>query len=371
MASLMKQTRSSGILQGLPLLESASITAHMPGTKRPTVYDIARALDLTPSTISRALNDHPSISDRTKRSVARMSKKMGYQPHRIAAALRNGKSNIIGVIVPVADRNFFASIVRGIEEKANEANYHVIICQTYEDPAKEAAAIDALLNTGVDGIIASLSKRTERLNHFTRVRNKGIPLILFDRTSEELGVSQVVIDDYSASYNAVVHLIEQGCTRIAHFTNVEKISIYKERLRGYQAALLDHGIPFDETLVVESHLQLEDGRSSMRHLLSGKVRPDAVFSSSDLGAMGALQVLKEQNISIPRQVALIGFSNEPFTMFCDPPLTTVDQHCKQMGHSASELFLEQVRAEAHGKFISRKIVLMPELVVRASSVREL
>ena len=337
---------------------------------RTTVYDIARELNLTASTISRALNDHPSISERTKKSVLKMSKKLGYQPHRIAAALRNGRSHIIGVVVPVADRNFFASIVRGIEEKANEANYQVIICQTYEDPAKEEAAIEALLNTRVDGIIASLSKRTERFNHYGKVKDKGIPLILFDRANDYLGVSQVVIDDYSASYNAVCHLIEQGCRRIAHFTNVEKINIYKERLRGYKTALQDFRIPFDEALVVESDMQLEDGRSSMERLLASGHIPDAVFSSSDLGAIGALQVLKEHRIKVPDQVALIGFSNEPFTMFCDPPITSIDQHCKQMGHTASEMFLEQVRAGNNVKFIPKKVVLMPELVIRASSLKK-
>lgn len=341
----------------------------MLNNRRTTVYDIARELNLTASTISRALNNHPSISDRTKKSVIRMSKKLGYQPHRIAAALRNGKSNIIGVIVPVADRNFFASIVRGIEEKANQAHYQVIICQTYEDPVKEAAAIEALLNTGVDGIIASLSKRTEHFNHYGKVRSKGIPLILFDRTNEALEVSHVVIDDYSASYNAVKHLIEQGCKRIAHFTNIEKINIYKERFRGYKTALLDYGLPFEEALVVESDLQLEDGRKSMQTLLSAGTLPDAVFSSSDLGAIGALQVLKENRISIPQQVALVGFSNEPFTMFCDPPLTSIDQHCKRMGHTASEMFLEEIKASGTGKFIPKKVVLMPELIIRQSSLR--
>jgi LacI family transcriptional regulator len=333
------------------------------------VYDIARALNLTASTISRALNDHPRISEQTKKAVIRMSKKLGYQPHRIAAALRNGKSKIIGVIVPVADRNFFASIVRGIEEKANLAHYQVIICQTYEDPAKEEAAIEALLNTRVDGIIASLSKRTEQFNHFSKVKSKGIPLILFDRTNEALGVSHVVIDDYSASYNAVVHLIEQGCKRIAHFTNIEKISIYSERLRGYKTALLDHGLNFEAKLVVESDLQLQDGRKSMLQLLASGEIPDAVFSSSDLGAIGALQVLKEKNIRVPEQVALVGFSNEPFTMFCDPPLTTVDQHCKRMGNIASDIFLDEIENAGSATFIPKKIVLMPELIIRRSSMK--
>lgn len=338
--------------------------------QRTTVYDIARELNLTASTISRALNNHPAISDRTKKLVIRMSERLGYQPHRMAAALRNGKTKIIGVIVPAADRNFFASIVRGIEEKANEAKYQVIICQTYEDPAKEEAAIEALLNTGVDGIIASLSKRTEDFNHYTKVRSKGIPLILFDRTNDLLGVSHVVIDDYTVSYHAVTHLIDQGCKRIAHFTNVEKINIYKERLRGYITALQDHGLPFDARLVVESDLQMEDGRRSMKHLLAQDEMPDAVFSSSDLGAVGALQVLKENNIRVPDQVALVGFSNEPFTMFCDPPLSTVDQRCKQMGNIASEMFLDEVSLTGNIEFIPKKIVLMPELIIRQSSLRK-
>lgn len=335
---------------------------------RTTLYDIARELNLTASTVSRALSDHPRISEQTKQLVNRMSKKLGYQPHRIAAALRNGKSRIIGVIVPVADRNFFASIVRGIEEKANQAQYQVIICQTYEDPLKEEAAIEALLNTRVDGIIASLSKRTEQFNHYGKVKSKGLPLIFFDRANDSLGVSQVVIDDYAASYKAVKHLIDQGCRRIAHFTNVEKINIYKERLRGYKAALVDHGLAFDSTLVVASDLQLEDGRQSMRQLIDGGEIPDGIFSSSDLGAIGALQVLKENRIAVPERVALVGFSNEPFTMFCDPPLTSIDQHCKEMGNIAWEMFWDETRPRTD-PFFPKKIVLMPELIIRKSSMK--
>ena len=335
--------------------------------KRTTVHDIARELSVTASTVSRALNDHPRISESTKKAVIEMAKKLSYQPHRIAAALRNGKSNVIGVIIPVADRNFWASIVRGIEEMANSAEYQVMICQTYEDPLKEAAAINTLLSSRVDGIIASLSKRTSDFNHFIKVKTKGIPLILFDRSNDQLGVSHVVIDDFFAAHKAVEHLIHQGCKRIAHFTNIEKINIYRERYRGYRAALEENGLPFDEQLVVESNLQLEDGRQSMKKLLTLRELPDAVFSSSDLGAMGALQVLKEHDIDVPNQVALVGFSNEPFTMFCDPPITSIDQHCKRMGNIASEMFLEEVKGLQ--KFMPRKIVLTPELIVRESSLR--
>jgi LacI family transcriptional regulator len=337
--------------------------------ERATIHDIARELNITASTVSRALNDHPRISDTTKRSVMEVAEKLSYHPHRIAAALRNGKSRIIGVIIPMADRSFFGSIVRGVEEVANSANYQVMVCQTYEDPRKEAAAVDALLNSRVDGIIASLSKGTQDFTHFQKVKSKGIPLIMFDRASDELEVSHVVIDDYLAAYRAVEHLIQQGCRRIAHFTNIQKINIYKERLRGYKAALEHYGLDFDADLVVESNMQLEDGRNSMLKLLELQQLPDAVFSSSDLGAMGAMQVLKEKNIRIPQEVALVGFSNEPFTMFSDPPLTSVDQHCKRMGNTASEIFLEEVKASPEHKFISKKIVLAPELVIRQSSLR--
>jgi LacI family transcriptional regulator len=302
-------------------------------------------------------------------AVKRVSEKLSYQPHGIAAALRNGRSNIIGVIVPAIDRNFFASIIRGIEEMANEAHYQVMICQTYEDPSREAAAIETLLNSRVDGVIASLSKKSENFSHYRKVKNAGIPLILFDRANDELGVSQVVIDDFTGSYKAVEHLIQQGCKRIAHFTNFEKINIYKERLRGYKAALGDHGLPFDSELVIESDLQLADGRKSMERLLLLPHMPDAVFSSSDLGAIGALQILKEHNIRIPEHVALVGFSNEPFTMFCDPPLTSIDQHCKRMGNITSEIFLQEIKVP-WASVIPRKVVLMPEVIIRESSLKK-
>lgn len=336
--------------------------------EKATIHDIAKKLNVTASTVSRALNDHPRISDATKKLVQKTAKQLNYQPNNIAAALRNGKSYIIGVIVPTADRSFFASVVRGIEEIANNINYKVIICQSYDILEKEILTVDALLSARVDGIIASIGKNTDVFDHYKQVLAKGIPLVLFDRTTEQLEVSQVVIDDYYGSYKVVEHLIQQGCKRIAHFTSPKKVSIYKERLRGYTEALENNGIPFDEKLVIPSDLQLEDGRESMKKLLKMKVRPDAVFSSSDYGAMGAMQVLKESKISIPGEVALAGFSNEPFTSFTDPPLTTVDQFSISMGNITAELFFEQIKANK--KFIPQKVVLKPELIIRESTLKK-
>lgn len=334
-----------------------------------TIHDIAEKLNITASTVSRALNNSPRISEVTKKAVLKAAKQMNYQPNNIAAALRNGKSNIIGIIVPTADRAFFASVIRGIEEVANSLNYKVIISQSNDNYEKEVQTIDALFSARVDGIIASIGKNTEDFSHYKMAQEKGVPLVLFDRTTDELEVSQVLIDDYWGAYKAVEHLIEQGCRRIAHFTNPKKVSVFKERLRGYADALKDHGLPYDEDLVVPSNLQLEDGRASMEKLLKLKELPDAVFSASDFGAMGAMQVLKEHNIKIPQQIALVGFSNDPFTSFTDPPLSTVDQLSITMGRRTAELFFQQLKSSDR-KFVPQKTVLKPELIIRKSSLKK-
>lgn len=340
----------------------------MSKNSRATIHDIAKKLNITASTVSRALNNKPRISENTRKAVLKAAKQLNYQPNNIAAALRNGKSHLIGIVVPTADRSFFASVVRGIEEIANKVHYKVIICQSYDNYEQEVQTVDALISARVDGIIASIGKNTEDFSHFKRAQDRDIPLILFDRVTDELDVSQVMIDDYLGAYKTVEHLIEQGCTRIAHFTSPKKVSIYIERLRGYKAALLDHGLPYDESLVVESNLQLEDGRSSMEQLLKLSTLPDAVFSASDYGAMGAMQVLKERQIKIPQQIALAGFSNEPFTSFTSPPLTTVDQLSITMGNFTAELFFDQLKSEK--KPISQKTVLTPKLIIRGSSLRK-
>ncbi|MFD1003636.1 LacI family DNA-binding transcriptional regulator [Ohtaekwangia kribbensis] len=337
--------------------------------EKATIHDIARKLNITASTVSRALKDHPRISAETKKAVQKAAQKLNYQPNNIAAALRNGKSNIIGIIVPTADRTFFSSVVRGIEEIANTHKYNVMICQTYDNYEKEVSTVEALLNARVDGIIVSHGKETQNFDHFLKVKERGIPIILFDRSNDELEVSNVVIDDFLGAYKATEHLVQQGCKRIAHFTNARKISIFKERLRGYREALLDNGLKFDESLVVDSNLQLEDGRNSMEQLLKRKDIPDGVFSSSAYGVLGAMQVLKEKGFKVPEDVALVGFSNEPFTSFTEPPLSTIDQHPMRMGNAAAEIFLEEI-AVKDKKFIPQKIVLKPELIIRQSSLRK-
>lgn len=337
--------------------------------EKTTIHDIARKLNITASTVSRALNDNPRISDATKKAVQKAAQKLNYHPNQIAAALRNGRSNVIGIIVPTVDRSFFSSVVRGIEEVANQARYNVMICQSYDDYDKEVATVEALLRSRVDGIIASFAKQTKDFDHFLKAKERGIPVILFDRSNDELEVSHVVVDDYLGAFKATEHLIQQGCKRIAHFAGAQRISIYKDRLRGYKDALLEHKLPYSDSLVIESNLQLEDGRNSMTKLLQSDKVPDGVFSASAYGILGALQILKEKNIKVPQDVALVGFSNEPYTSFTEPSITTVEQHSLRIGNAAAEIFLQEVHDDEE-KFIPQKIVLKPELIIRQSSLRK-
>ena len=334
--------------------------------QKATIHDIAEKLKITASTVSRALNNNPRISEATKKKVLKTAKQLNYQPNHIASALRSGKSRLIGVIVPTANRNFFSSVIRGIEDIANNLNYKIIISQSYDEFDKEVQNVEALLNARVDGIIASIGKTTENFDHFEKVKDKGIPLVLFDRISNELEVSQVVIDDYQGAYQTVDHLIQNGCKRIVHFTSSQRINIYKERKRGYEDALREHGLEIDPELIVFSNMQLEDGRKNMEEILKKKIPFDGVFSSSDYAIMGAMQVLKEHGFKIPEQVKLAGFGNEPFTSFTEPGITTVDQKSIPMGKITAETFFELLNSTSVDA-VAKKTILKPELIIRGSS----
>lgn len=333
-----------------------------------TIHDIAEKLNVTASTVSRALNNHPRISDATKKKVLKVAKQLNYQPNHIASALRSGKSRLIGVIVPTANRNFFSSVIRGIEEIATKFNYRIVISQSYDEFEKEVQNVDALLNAQVDGIIASIGKSTETIEHFEKIIKKGIPLVLFDRVTNELEVSQVIIDDYLGAYEAVEHLIKNGARRIIHFSSSQRINIYKERKRGYEDALKDNDIKLDPELILYSNMQLENGREMMEKIIQKGVKFDAVFSSSDYSIMGALQVLKDYGYKIPQQVKLVGFGNEPFTSFTEPTITTVDQKSIPMGKITAETFFELLN-DKRSDPLTKKTILKPELIIRGSSLK--
>ena len=332
--------------------------------KKITIYDIATKLNITAATVSRALNNNPNISSATKELVLAMAEKMGYEQNKLALALKSGKSNNVGVVVPRIDSNFFSSVIRGIEEELTPFGYHVIICQTNNDEEKEIANIDALLNSQVDGIFISTSSND--VKSFERILKKDVPLIFFDRKKTMNNVSSVTINDFEGGYKATQHLIDSGCERIAHFSGELNIEIFNDRFSGYKSALKDNGIDYIEEYVINTRSNIEDGKKAIKKLLKLKNPPNAIFSSSDWDALGAIQELKSKNYKIPEDVAVIGFSNEPFTKFMELSISTIDQFPLEMGKIAAKVFLEQVNNSEKVK-IEKKVVLDPELIIRKST----
>ena len=338
----------------------------MKNKKKTTIKDIANVLGLTPSAVSKALNDHPRISDKTKISVRQVAENLNYQPNHLASALRKGKSNLIGVIIPRNNCSFFSSVVENIEEVLSEKGYNIIIAQSYESYKKECSSIDALLYTQVDGIIASMANETTDLKYYKKIKSKGVPLVLFDRGENDLEVDYVGIDDYLSSQIVIKHLVEQKCKRIAHIAGFNHTRIYENRIRGYKDALVDYGLPVEEELIIESNLRVDDGRRIMQALLELPNRPDAVYAAGDFAALGALQVLLENNIKVPEEIALVGFSDEPFASYVNPSITSINQHSTQIGKMAAEALLNRINNPTE-KVALNKIILDAELIVRASS----
>ena len=317
----------------------------MANKKKTTIKDIANVLNISAAAVSKALHNDSRISEKTKKAVRQVAENLNYQPNHLASALRNGKSKLVGVIVPRTNSNFFSSVIQNIEEILNKEGYNIIITQSNESYKKECASIDTLLFTQVDGIIASMANETVNLDHFEKVKAKGIPLIMFDRGENDLNVDYVGIDDYYSSHLIVNHLVEQGCKRIAHIGGYKHTRIFNNRIRGYVDALQMQNLPLDKELLLESNLTIEDGRDKMLQLLALNNRPDAVYVAGDYAALGALQVLNESKINIPHEIALVGFGNEPFTGMVTPTISSIHQFSEEIGKKAAETFLSYIDKE--------------------------
>lgn len=339
----------------------------MENKKKSTIKDIAAVLGLTPSAVSKALNNHPRISEKTKLAVQEVVEQLDYQPNYLSSALRKGKSNLVGVIIPRVNSHFFSSVMENIEKVLNLNGYSIIMTQSNELYAKECQEIDTLLKIQVDGIIASMANETTDLGYYEKIKSKGTELVMFDRGEEGLNVDYIGIDDYKSSHLVVDHLVSQNCQKIAHIAGFKHIRIYKERIRGYQDALEKWNLKIEDNWIVESNLRLEDGRQIMQQLLDAPERPDAVYVAGDIAALGALQVLLENNIKVPEEIALIGFSDEPFTSLTQPSISTVNQHSDQIGKLAAEAFLNRMNNPKNTTI--NRIILEPELIIRQSSKR--
>ncbi|WP_139955968.1 LacI family DNA-binding transcriptional regulator [Flavicella sediminum] len=334
--------------------------------KKITIKDIANVLGLSTSAISKALNNDSRISEKTKIAVRQVAENLNYQPNHLASALRSGKSRLVGVIIPRNNSNFFSSVLEKIEEVLNEKGYNIIITQSNESFEKECKCIESLLFTQVDGIIASMANETTDLSYYEKIKAKGIPLVLFDRGEMELKVDYVGIDDYKTSFKIIDHLVAQGCKRIAHMGGFDGTRVYGNRIKGYKDALTKNEIAIDKTIISNSKLRIEDGRKIMEELLELPNRPDAVYAAGDFAALGALQVLNENKIKVPEEISLVGFSNERFTSYVVPAISTVDQNSAEIGKLAAEAFLNRIDNPIEEGGVN-KIIIETELLIRDSS----
>jgi LacI family transcriptional regulator len=332
-----------------------------------TINDIAGQLGISPSTVSRALKDHPEISQTTKKAVLELAEKLNYEPNAIALSLRSSKSNIIGVIIPEFIHHFFSQVISGIEDVAYDAGYNVMVCQSNESYQREVKNVHALLHSRIEGLLVSVSKETKDFNHFTNLKKKNIPIVFFDRTVPELDTDKVIVTDYEGAYSAVKHMIDIGCRRIAHMATSEDLEIGRNRFNGYLQALKDHELPVDERLIVrcDNH---KAARLVTKRLIYEIHPPDGIFAVNDLTAIGALQTAKENNIKVPDQLAIVGFSNGIYSTMTDPPLTTVEQFGYQMGQKAARLLLDRLFTRAD--YPSRTEVIPTELIIRETTVKK-
>lgn len=335
--------------------------------KRTTILDIAKELNITFSTVARALNDHPAISVATKKAVRETAIRLNYRQNKIASSLRSGRSNIIGVIVPNLHVSFFSSVVSGIEKVMNDNGYNILLYQSNESKQHEAKGIETFLQSRVDGIISSVTTETGE-EVYREIKNRNIPLMFFDRELSELGVSSVVIDDYKGGFIATEHLIEQGYKNILHITARQDIAIFKDRLRGYIDALRHYNIPVDEDLIIKGDFSIQFGKEVVREAKLKGITYDAIFAMEDYTAMGAIQALKELQIRIPEEIGVIGFANEAFGSLVSPALSTIDQQTKFMGEETARLFLSHLKDKGK-EFKAQRLVLEPVLIIRESSKR--
>ncbi len=337
--------------------------------KEITIYDLARELDLSAATISRALKDHPAINKHTKKRVVEKAEEMGYRSNNFASNLRKQKSHTIGVMVHELNSNFITSVLAGIEKVTTIANYDLIIGHSSELFEKEAANANNLFHKRVDGLIAALAFNTESLEHFEPFFERNIPVVFFDRVEEDSKGTKVTIDNFKAGYEATQHLAEQGCKRIAHITSNLRRNVYAQRYKGYLAALKDNGLPFDEKLLFINDLKKESCIEIANQIAKMKPLPDGIFATNDLIAALCIQVLKEKGIRIPQDIAVVGFNNDTISIIIEPKLTTINYPGMDIGEVAATHLINQLRG-ANGTNNTNSIVLKSELIVRESSLKK-
>lgn len=334
--------------------------------KPATIKDIARQLNISISTVSRALRNAADVNADTKRAVVALSEKLNYEPNRLAISLKQKQTHTIGVIVPNLDY-VLSQMVKGIDEIALEAGYTVMVCQSNESFGREIVNTRRLLDSLVDGFIISVSSETKVFDHFNKIIEKQIPMVVFDRVTPFLKAPGVRIDNEDGGFQATEHLIEQGYKRIAILAGPRNLGISNQRLDGYLRALKKYKMKVDEDLIIYCDFNQDYAFVATQELLSMKKRPDAIFTISDRMAIGAMLAIKEKGLKMPHEIGLVGFNNEPITRLVTPSISSVDQPAFDLGKIAAKLFIELVHNNDDMSEVEE--VLKPKLFIRESSLR--
>lgn len=333
-----------------------------------TIKEIARKLNISKSTVSRALRDSPEISAQTKARVIELARELNYTPNPIALSLLKNRTYTIGIIVPDIDNPFFSMAISGVDDVAYSRGYHVMIYQSHESYEREQIDVRHIADRRADGLIVSIASQSPNHAHFEALQERGIPLVFVDRSSDQVQTHKVLVDDYDGAFRGTEHLIEQGCRRIAHIAGPMNLSISRNRYHGYRDALLKHDLPLREEWVLSAEYSQSEGTERAYQLMALRERPDAIFAASDRIAIGVHWALRQLGYRMPDDVALLGFSDLGVSALLDPPLSSVAQPAFEMGRQATELLLELIENKNTPASYETR-VLKTTLMVRGSSLK--
>lgn len=333
-------------------------------TGQVTIKDLARMLNVSVSTVSRALRNAPDVNPETKEAVLKLAEEVAYEPNLIAQSLVSKQTKFIGVIVPAIHSNYFSQALSGMTDAASEQNYHVMFCQSNETLEQENSSIKKLVASNVDGLLISVSKESSDICELEKIKNKGIPIVMYDRILNEFECSKVIVDEYEGALNAVRHLIKKGCRRIAHIAGPQDLSVSVNRLKGYVDALKEAALPIDQQLIVEAKNFEEDALQAVKKIMKAAPQADAIFCINDLSAIIAMRYLKSKKIRVPEDVKVVGFNDDPISAFVEPSLTTVMQPGYEVGKLAMGILLDEIKEK---KCAYKTYSLRTNLVIRNSS----
>ena len=339
--------------------------------KTVTLREIAEKLNISVTTVSKALKDYKDVNSQTRARVREMAEALNYKPNPFAVNLRTQESRTIGLIIPEVVHHFFSSVIKGIIAKAEKKGYMVIILQSNESYELEKKQVDLLLRKNVDGILISLSNETNNFDHLNQILSAETPLVMFDKIAKLVKCSKVVIDDRKAAYTATKHLIDIGCKKIAHFRGPLTPQNSIDRFLGYKKAIEDHGLPFDKSLVyLLEDMSFEEGKYFAKELLKDHTDVDGIFINTDLVALGALNHFKTVSIKVPEDISIVGFSNWFMSEVVTPSLTTIHQPGFKMGKKAFKLLLNQIQEKKELLPLSiQEAELSTKLIIRNSSLK--